>query len=255
LRVPIRTERMIRIPGYQVLELISHDSAFSIYCGVNTQDKTPVLLKLASAQVANPDKFWMLSYELDVTRTLNLPGVVKGYSVEKHRNQDILILEDFGGYSIREWISKCSDDLNFFLDIATKVTDILGEIHAHRIIHKDLKPEHILYHPQTHQIKITGFHAASSLPRETPAIASPHKLEGTLVYMPPEQTGRMNRQIDYRADFYALGVTFYELLTGQLPFLETDPLALIHCHIAKQPPSPEQLNSAIPSAVAAIIRK
>ena len=123
------------------------------------------------------------------------------------------------------------------------------------MVHKDIKPANILIHPETKQVKLIDFSIASLLPKETQEIQSPNILEGTLAYLAPEQTGRMNRGIDYRADFYALGVTLYQLLTGQLPFPSNDPLELMHCHIAKLPLPANQVNPDLPEQVAAIVAK
>ncbi|MEO1621249.1 MAG: AAA family ATPase, partial [Cyanobacteria bacterium J06632_3] len=142
-----------------------------------------------------------------------------------------------------------------FLSIAVQIADILAAIHRKNIIHKDIKPHNILIHPPSGRIQLIDFSLSSLLPREQQGIHPPEALEGSLAYLAPEQTGRMNRGVDYRSDFYALGVTFYELLGGQLPFQEQEALALIHCHIAKQPSPLRQLNKAVPETVGAIVAK
>jgi hypothetical protein len=142
-----------------------------------------------------------------------------------------------------------------FLEIATQLAQILGELHQNQIIHKDIKPQNILIKPESRQIKLIDFSIATRLEKENPTISHPNYIEGTLAYMSPEQTGRMNRSIDYRTDFYSLGVTFYEMLAGQLPFNSNDPMELVHCHIAKQPRSLNQLNPEIPKAVVDIVMK
>lgn len=116
----------------------------------------------------------------------------------------------------------------------------MGAIHASNIIHKDINPANIVFNPETEIIKIIDFGISTQLTRENPTLKNPNVLEGTLAYTSPEQTGRMNRSLDYRTDFYSLGVTFYELLTGQLPFESTDALELVHFHIAKQPIPPHE---------------
>ncbi|MEO0685005.1 MAG: serine/threonine-protein kinase PknK, partial [Cyanobacteria bacterium J06649_11] len=141
------------------------------------------------------------------------------------------------------------------LAIAIQLADILKELHQHRVIHKDIKPANILIHPDSKQVKLIDFSIASLLLKETQEIQNPNVLEGTLAYLAPEQTGRMNRGIDYRSDFYALGVTLYELLTGRLPFVTDDPLELVHCHIAKIATPIHQVNTAVPSMVGAIVAK
>ncbi|MEM9093035.1 MAG: serine/threonine-protein kinase PknK, partial [Cyanobacteria bacterium P01_F01_bin.53] len=135
------------------------------------------------------------------------------------------------------------------------LTTILHELAQHQIVHKDIKPANILIQPESKRIELIDFSIASLLPKETQAIQNPNGLEGTLAYLAPEQTGRMNRGIDYRTDFYALGVTLYELLTGTLPFQSDDPLDLVHCHIAKAPIAPHQVNPSIPKTVSAIVMK
>ena len=142
-----------------------------------------------------------------------------------------------------------------FLSIAVQIADILTAVHKNNIIHKDIKPHNILIQPASRRIQLIDFSLSSLLPREQQGIHPPEALEGSLAYLAPEQTGRMNRGVDYRSDFYALGVTFYELLSGQLPFQEQEALALIHCHIAKQPPPLRSLNHEVPDIIAAIVEK
>ncbi|HEY9302029.1 MAG TPA: AAA family ATPase, partial [Phormidium sp.] len=129
------------------------------------------------------------------------------------------------------------------------------QIHKANIIHKDINPSNIVYNPQTKQLKIIDFGISTQLTRETPILKNPNVLEGTLAYISPEQTGRMNRALDYRTDFYSLGVTFYELLTGKLPFETEDALELVHCHIARQPVPPHEIEPQIPLIVSQIVSK
>jgi predicted ATPase len=131
----------------------------------------------------------------------------------------------------------------------------LGAIHTLNVIHKDINPIQYRFNPETETLKIIDFGISTVLTRENPTLKNPNVLEGTLAYISPEQTGRMNRSLDYRTDFYSLGITFYELLTGQLPFETTDVLELVHCHIAKQPVPPHQLLPEIPKVVADIVMK
>jgi PAS domain S-box-containing protein len=145
--------------------------------------------------------------------------------------------------------------LSTFLRLAKKLTDILGKIHVAHVIHKDINPGNIVLNLETGVVKIIDFGIATQFSHTNPTFKSPHGLEGTLAYLSPEQTGRMNRLLDYRADFYSLGVTFYELLTGHLPFPTTDMLELVHCHMAKQPVPPHELNTTIPKPISDIILK
>jgi serine/threonine protein kinase len=140
------------------------------------------------------------------------------------------------------------------LKIALQLSKTLGELHQQQIIHKDITPANILINPAG-LVKITDFGIASRLTRETPEITSPDRLEGTLAYMSPEQTGRMNRAVDYRTDFYSLGVTLYEMLTRRLPFQATDPMELVHCHIAIRPQRPDAVRPEIPKVAADLVMK
>jgi serine/threonine protein kinase len=134
-------------------------------------------------------------------------------------------MEDFGGTSLNEWVGKVKQQsLQEFLEIAIALSNTLDILYRERIIHKDIKPSNILINPLTKQVKLIDCSIASLLPRETQTLVNPNVLEGTLAYISPEQTGRMNRGIDYRTDFYSLGVTFYELLAGELPFVVNEPL-------------------------------
>lgn len=195
------------------------------------------------------------SYQYTIAKTLNIPGIVHPLSLETLGNGYALVMADGGESSLGQYLQQQSLNLVEVLAIALQLAEILHDLHQHRVIHKDIKPANILIHPGSKQVKLIDFSIASLLPKETQEIQNPNVLEGTLAYFAPEQTGRMNRGIDYRADFYALGVTLYELLTGQLPFGSDDPMELVHCHIAKIAQPVDQVNSAVPGMVAAIVAK
>ncbi len=142
-----------------------------------------------------------------------------------------------------------------FLPLAIQIADALGQIHTTNIIHKDINPANIVWNKATNQLKIIDFSIASRLPRENPTLKNPEQLEGTLAYISPEQTGRMNRALDYRTDLYSLGVTFYELLTGKVPFESDSALELVHCHIAKTPVPVSEINPDVPPIISDIVMK
>ena len=146
-------------------------------------------------------------------------------------------------------------DLAFCLRVAVNLANTIGHLHQRGIIHKDIKPANVLVNPATGQCWLMGFGIASRLPRERQSPGPPEFIAGTLAYMAPEQTGRMNRSIDSRSDLYALGVTLYEMLTGSLPFTASDPMEWVHCHIARQPVPPAERLKSVPAAVSAIIMK
>jgi diguanylate cyclase (GGDEF)-like protein/PAS domain S-box-containing protein len=194
--------------------------------------------------------------EYEITRNLNLPGTVQAYKLERWQHQQlVMVLEDFGGQSLNQLMKTQTFSLDTALTIAVQITSILHEIHQKHIIHKDINPSNIVLNPLTGQLKIIDFGISTVLSYETPVLKSPHVLEGTLAYMSPEQTGRMNRSIDYRTDFYALGVTFYELFAHQRPFHASDVMELVHAHLAKQPVPPHQINPALPAAISQIVMK
>ncbi|HBL58500.1 MAG TPA: hypothetical protein DDZ80_08275 [Cyanobacteria bacterium UBA8803] len=258
---------MIALSGIAIQSKIYESSNSLVYRGIRTQDEQAhcfadtarVIIKLLKQDYPSPQELTRYRQEYEITRSLNLEGVVKAYSQQDYQRTLIILLEDFGGESLEQWMrqqsSFCPMFLPTFLRLAIALTDILGSIHANNIIHKDINPGNIVFNPGTGVVKIIDFGIATRFNRANPTFKSPHSLEGTLAYLSPEQTGRMNRSLDYRTDFYSLGVTFYELLTGHLPFPTIDLLELIHCHIAKQPVLPHEINATIPKPVSDIILK
>ncbi|OWY65740.1 hypothetical protein B7486_40295 [cyanobacterium TDX16] len=218
-------------------------------------DRQPIILKILKAEQPSLEELIRYKQEYEITHSLNLSGVVKAYSLENFHNTVLITLEDFGGESL-EILSKAKKiSLKDFLEIAILIVESLGRIHAANIIHEDISPANIVFNSATKQLKITDFGVATVLSKETPNFSHPSILKGTLSYISPEETGRMNRNVDYRTDFYSLGATFYQLLTYQLPFDTDDPLELIHCHLAKQPIPPHQIDPSIPLALSQIVIK
>src|SRR5258708_9427678 len=144
-------------------------------------------------------------------------------------------------------------ELGTFLGLAIPIASALGRVHQNGPVHKDIKPANILVNPDSGEVRLTGFGLSSRMPRERPQPRPPESIAGTLAYMAPEQTGRMNRSIDSRSDLYALGVTLYQTLTGSLPFPATDPMELVHCHIARKPAPPGERLEDVPAPISAII--
>ncbi|MEM6401252.1 MAG: AAA family ATPase [Cyanobacteria bacterium P01_D01_bin.116] len=233
------------IRGYKILEQIYSGSRTKVYLAKRQQDSCPVVIKCLATEYPSFNELLQFRNQYVITENLQIPGIIRSLSLEVYGNGYVLIMEDMGGISLQEYIKllnkqdNSSIETNFlieFLSIALQILNILHELNQQRIIHKDIKPANILINPETKQVKLIDFSIASLLPRETQEIKNPNVLEGTLAYISPEQTGRMNRGVDYRSDFYSLGVTFYEFLTGELPFKSDDALELVHCHIAKKPP-------------------
>ncbi|MEO8964530.1 MAG: AAA family ATPase, partial [Gammaproteobacteria bacterium] len=166
-----------------------------------------------------------------------------------------IVLEKSGQDLQRYLVEQNHLQLTAALSLAINITENIGKIHKHHIIHKDINPANILYEPQSDKITIIDFGISTTLSKETLKVANLNQLEGTLAYLSPEQTGRMNRGIDYRSDYYSLGVTLYQIFTGELPFKSTDPLELVYSHIAKTPPPPNLIDTAIPKPISDIIMK
>jgi serine/threonine protein kinase len=229
---------------YQIQSKVHESDNSLVYRAILTQNQQPIILKVLNQDYPTPAQLTRYKQEYEITRSLDLEGVIKTYDLQRYQNSLAILIEDFGGQSLKYWMQKRPFTLQEFLTLAIKIAESLGAIHAANIIHKDINPSNIVYNPETEQLKIIDFGIATHLSHENATVRNPHHIEGTLAYISPEQTGRMNRTIDYRTDFYSLGVTFYELLTHQLPFATTDAMELVHCHIAKQPISPHQLVGA-----------
>ncbi|HEY9851876.1 MAG TPA: AAA family ATPase [Leptolyngbyaceae cyanobacterium] len=246
---------LVTIPGYRLTEQIYIGSRTKVYRGFEEVSQKPVAIKLLLSQYPTFNEIVQMRNQYTLAKNLDLTGIVKPIALENYGNGFALVMEDFGGISLAEYTDRQKLSLAEFLTIAIQIVRILEDLYKNRVIHKDIKPQNILINPQTKKIKLIDFSISSLLPRENQEIQSPNVLEGTLAYMSPEQTGRMNRGIDYRTDFYSLGVTFYELLTGQLPFQSNDVMELVHCHIARQPKPPIELNPAIPQPLDDIVMK
>ncbi|MEG4010033.1 AAA family ATPase [Microcoleus sp. Pol11C1] len=247
----------VLILNYQIIETVYSGSRTLVYRAIRTSDQLPVVIKLLKNDYPTFSELVQFRNQYTIANNLNSPLIVQTYSLEPYQNGYALVMEDFGGISLKDWAQKGKNTLSLreFLEIAISLCNTLDILYRHRIIHKDIKPSNILINPETKQVKLIDFSIASLLPRETQTLINPNVLEGTLAYISPEQTGRMNRGIDYRTDFYSLGVTFYELLTGELPFQSNNPMELVHCHIAKVAPLVHEINPQISPLLSKIVSK
>lgn len=246
---------MISLPDIAIRTLLYESANSLVYQGIFNTNRQPVILKLLKENYPAPAELYRYQQEYEITRCLNLKETTKAYELRRYQNTLVMLLEDFGGESLKILLEGRPFSLLEFIQIAIQITNSLGKIHQKNVIHKDINPSNIILNPQTGQLKIIDFGLSTLLSQENPSITIPNVLEGTLAYMSPEQTGRMNRLLDYRSDFYSLGVTFYELLTNQLPFESADALELVHCHIAKQPTPPHKINPKIPLTLSEIVMK
>ena len=239
---------------YIGLEILYEGADTIVFRARRREDDRPVVLKVLRRNHAGPRALGRLYHEYEIAGALDAAAVVKPYAIDALDGQPALVLEDFGGRSLDQFLDGPMP-LDRFFPLALRVTAALAELHRHHILHKDLKPQNLLYNPDTEEVKISDFGIASRAPRESQNHTHAGLIEGTLAYMAPEQTGRMNRWVDERSDLYSLGVTFYQMLTGTLPFQAHDPVEWVHCHIAQEPLPPHTLVSSIPPVLSAVVLK
>ncbi len=231
---------MNSLPGFTITALLQEDAATILYRAVRQSDQRQVAIKALRPERCTPSNIEQLKHEYAICQQLNVSGTINACALELHQGAAYLILEDFGGQSL-EPLGHFREPASF-LKVAIQIVKALAAVHQKQIIHKDIKPANILVHPETGQVKIGNFGIAAFIPYGQQFVSSASRIEGSLPYLSPEQTGRVNRGIDYRSDLYSLGVTFYEMLTGQLPFQGSDPLEWVHCHIARQPVPPGDIS-------------
>jgi serine/threonine protein kinase len=208
----------------------------------------PALAVLPATEHPTPATLDRFAREYGLKDELDGAWAVRPLELVRERGRIMLVLEDAGGEPLHRLLGQPME-VRSFLRVAIAVAAALTQVHRRGLVHKDIKPANILVNRTTGEVKLTGFGIASRLPRERQAPAPPEAIAGTLAYMAPEQTGRMNRSIDARSDLYALGVTLYQMLTGSLPFTAVDPMEWVHCHIARKPVPPSERLETIPAAV------
>ncbi|WP_044966866.1 AAA family ATPase [Sorangium cellulosum] len=223
---------------------------------VRSADGRPVILKVIDPRSGCSQDIERLRREYMMGKALRHEAFVEPLALETFEGLPALVMEDFGGESLDHLILLDAPmSAGRFLDLAVRLVTCVAELHQRDVLHKDLKPQNILVNATTGEVKLADFGLASRLPREQPPVGTPRLIEGSLPYLSPEQTGRMNRAIDGRADLYAVGVTFYQMLTGRLPFEARDPLEWVHCHVALAPPPPSAVVPGVPEVLSAIVVK
>ncbi|WBL15500.1 ATP-binding sensor histidine kinase [Sutcliffiella sp. NC1] len=245
------------LPDYKLVNIEIENSTSIMYKGYATRENKLILLKSAKQPTHTLQEVASRIHEYHITKDLRMDGIINPIKLEKHLNEPYIILEYFPGVTLREMLKdKKQLDLSKFLSIAIKLTAALINLHKEQIIHKNINPDNIVIHRTTGQIKLTGFYYATTLKKENQRHnITPNEIEGQLPYISPEQTGRMNRSVDYRADLYSLGVVLYEMITGELPFTYEEPMELLHAHLAKRPSDPIDKNDSVPQIISDIIMR
>jgi PAS domain S-box-containing protein len=259
-----------------VFEVLRKDQEFILYRGRSKGDASQVLVLSPVAEYPAPGRLKRLEHEYSLREELDPAWAARPTAIARHWDRPVLVLDDPGGMPLDELLAASNDssfaqagsqplersqalvsrgDIAFPMRVAISLSTAIGHLHQRGLIHKDIKPANVLVNSATGQCWLMGFGIASRLRRESQDPVPPESIAGTLAYMAPEQTGRMNRSIDSRSDLYSFGVTLYEMLTGSVPFMASDPMEWVHCHIARQSTPPKERSTDIPASVSAIIMK
>ncbi len=265
--VTIRTlqaQPMSTLFNHEIIEQL-HNSSRSLVYRARAADGTALIVKLPNQRFPSFAQLAQFKREYAIARRCSHPGVVRPLALQLHDGRWTMIQEDVGGLALDKVLrvraaagqapSQPALALDDFFDIALQLCAALEEVHRQGVIHKDINPSNLVWNGERRLLQLIDFGIACELPHENQGIVNPQALEGTLRYMAPEQTGRMNRRVDYRADFYALGATFYELLVGQPPFDALDEMELVHCHIARSPDWSHPALAGLPGWLLAIVQR
>lgn len=240
--------------NYKLLNCLFENDKLSIFKAQNIQTEESLLIKILKSPYPSRKEVENLEYEFKITSTIKISGIIKPIIIESLEHNKAIIMEGFDGITLHDYF-KNKKSLLQMLGVAIKITRIIQDIHNIDIIHRNINPYNFLINPDTGDVRITGFNIAAEIQKESKKPIYPESFEGNLSYISPEQTGRMNRSIDFRSDYYSFGIMLYELFTEQLPYKSSDALELIHNHIAKQPPFPHQINLDLPITISQIIMR
>ena len=245
-----------KMEDYQLLDRLGITAGSSLYRARRLADQAPQLFKVLEPEHATPGQLAHFQHEYALLQALTLPGVIRPLALVSGGGRYAMSLEDFPGEPLEALLVRQGRlDLPTCLTISCHLARMLAGLVGAQVVHHDLRPANILVNPQDGRVCLADFSLAATLAHELAATSSLSSAVGDLAYCSPEQTGRMNRPVDYRTDFYSLGVTLYRMLTGQLPFEAHDPLEWVHCHIARQAHAPSAVNPEIPQVVSDLVMK
>jgi len=242
------------IDNYTIQEVVAEGKNTLIFRAKRKKDQASVIIKFLKNESNNQKNIDQITHEYEILKKIQSDHVAKSFELLPVQNSWILVMEDAKADNLSHLIEETPPDLLEALEIAIDIADAVGEIHNQHIIHKDLKPQNILINGER-KIKVIDFGIATQLSKEVQQTFNPAQAEGSIAYISPEQTGRMNRPLDYRTDLYSLGVTLYQLFTQKLPFEADTALELIHLHIAQKPVPPRDINPHLPQVISDIILK
>ena len=246
---------MIQVPGYHISETPHQGVRSQIFRGVRTEDDKPVIIKTPPLSFSTTDDIARIRYEHQVLQELSIPQIIRPYELIQVASFPVLILEDWQGISLDKLYMNDRMDLETFLSAAIQLTIIIGNLHQTGYVHRSIHPGNLIWNREFKMLQLIDFSLTSKLRREKHQMGMSEGQERWLAFISPEMTGRMNRMVDYRSDFYSMGATLYRLITGQLPFTSDNPLELIHCHIAKTPEPPHAVAPDVPRVLSDIITK
>ena len=246
---------MITLQGYEIFDSLFESQYSAVFKGMRVSDNKPVIVKLLNLEYPSTMDLFSFTHEYEIQAKLTGTAIIRVYALEKAANSLAIIMEDIGGESVDTIMHRDAFTIEQKLHLAQRMTEALVQTHRQHIIHKDVNPSNFIWNRETDTLKIIDFGIATELTREISPYINLDRLEGNLAYISPEQTGRMNRPVDYRTDLYSLGVTLYELFTGLVPFIDGDEIEMVYCHMAKVPVLPHEITDQIPAAISAIIMK
>ena len=246
---------MISLAGYQINNEIHKSNRTIVFRGTRLSDNCPVVIKYLSKEYPTSKELSDFTYEYKIMNKLSGEGIIKPYDIVKYGNSLAIIMEDIGGESIADAMKSTKLSITEKMLLSIQMTDSLLQVHKQNIIHKDVNPSNFIWNRKTNQVKIIDFGISTELASEDFQYTNTMNPDGTLEYMSPEQTGRINKPVDYRTDFYSLGITLYELFSGKLPFAGEDESEMVYYHIAKTPAPLYLVSPEIPKCLSDIVMK
>ena len=242
-------------PGYEVVDQLHEGESSRVYRAVYQPDRSAVVIKVFRPDAPQPAEPEYLQREYDLASTVQGEGILALCALEEHPNTVFMVARDMGGASLDRWLRRRSISVAEGLSVVLQVADALARLHAAGIVHNDLTPENIIWNPDSGQVEIADFGAAFRLTASAASQQMPELPRAQLAYVSPEHTGRIDRAVDHRSDLYNLGVTFYELLSGQRPFQSDDAMTLVHAHLAQRPAPVCDVSPEVPQVVSDIVMK